>query len=423
MSQSYSQLANPPNLMSLYLQLDARNRASDQITRGLGLMAASFTRNPQMQRMIMEDANAPSGVNAGDTLNNLMSLYQGQQQMQARQQELASSAEIATKLGVPESYVRAEILAGRGQDLLHGMEMPDTARTYNWFKNQYAQEHQNDTGPDGKPLGADGAGKAFEAQYPPGLAMGGIGGMNDPTTRSMTLARVAWENNPANRGKQEPDYFSDPDKWRVHTQNLTEAQGQFPGLNAKLGSYINDLGDIAADKNLGSVVGGGIAAQIGKGIYKAVPGSDTYALGNKINGMMGRSKEFGQAKAPGQIDLSGISVNPDDFQKTGLSEDDYQTDVIAPRIRAALTGQANMFGASGQLDKMPGYLRPYLDAAYQAGGVLDMGVPFKTVQPDTTKKQITAAEMPQFQKTLEIFGPKRAIDYWRGKGYDVSSLE
>ena len=30
MSASYQQLANPPNLMSLYLQMDERNRADDR---------------------------------------------------------------------------------------------------------------------------------------------------------------------------------------------------------------------------------------------------------------------------------------------------------------------------------------------------------------------------------------------------------
>jgi len=71
MSASYSALANPPNvnLMSLYLQMDARNRASQQINRGLALIAANHSA-PSMRESIMQSVSG--GADAGATANNLM---------------------------------------------------------------------------------------------------------------------------------------------------------------------------------------------------------------------------------------------------------------------------------------------------------------------------------------------------------------
>ena len=57
MAASYQQLANPPNLLSLYLQIDARNRASQQINSGLALIAANHC-PPSMRESIMQSPTA-----------------------------------------------------------------------------------------------------------------------------------------------------------------------------------------------------------------------------------------------------------------------------------------------------------------------------------------------------------------------------
>jgi hypothetical protein len=127
MAASYQQLANPPNLMQLYLQLDARDRAEAGINRGLGLIAANYAGNPQSARMIMEAAGAGQ-QDAGSTVQNLMSLYGQQQAMAGQQALLAQSAQIAQKLGMPEAVVRAQILAGHGDQLVTSMEPTTTER-------------------------------------------------------------------------------------------------------------------------------------------------------------------------------------------------------------------------------------------------------------------------------------------------------
>ena len=137
MSASYQQLANPPNLMSLYLQLQQRQSASDQINKGFALIAANHAGNPGMARAIMDSAGGQG--DAGGMVNNLMSLYQTQQGMAAQQQLLAQAPGIAQKLGMDEGVVRAEIMAGRGPDLVRSLEPTDAMRNYQQARGMLKQ--------------------------------------------------------------------------------------------------------------------------------------------------------------------------------------------------------------------------------------------------------------------------------------------
>src|SRR5580698_10215408 len=83
MSQSYQQLANPPNLMSLYLQMQQKQSAEDGINRGLALITANHS-PPSMREAIMQSMTGGQS-DTGQTVNNLLGLYQGQQQMAATQ--------------------------------------------------------------------------------------------------------------------------------------------------------------------------------------------------------------------------------------------------------------------------------------------------------------------------------------------------
>jgi hypothetical protein len=191
MSASYSQLANPQNsLMSLYLQLQQRQSASDQINRGLALIAANHSGSPQMARMIMDSAGG--GSDAGQQVGNLMNLYQAQQSMAATQQELQSAPDIAAKTGMPEAYVRSEILAGRGGELMRGLQPTEKMRDYEWARNTYANAHPGAT-PDEIEEGAQGI----------MLGMGGMGG-GDADTKSWRAAKIQWDQNPATKGTPYP---------------------------------------------------------------------------------------------------------------------------------------------------------------------------------------------------------------------------
>lgn len=421
MSASYQTLANPPNLMSLYQQMYERDRASDQMNRGFALIAANYS-SPAMAQAIMQSVNG--GQDASQHVGDLMSLYQGQQQMAAQQAMLGQAPAIAAKLGLPEEVVRARILAGGGADLVKPMEAPEHAREYDWFANKFADEHQNDPGPDGQPLGRAGARKLFEDQNPPMLAMGGISGLRDPATRSMTMAGLAWDRDPANKDKTKPLYLTDPDKWRIHETQLTDASTQFSGVNERLGNYINTLGDVSSDDNLDKVVGGNLVQQIINKGKAAFPGTPEYNLAFRIGGLGGLSKAVAGAPGSRPGDFATIGANLEDFNKTGMSSDEYQRDVIQPRMRAALVAQANAWAAAGKYNSMPGYLRLYADPVYGQGGELDMGGSPKAGRPaDKDRKPVTEAEMPVIRGWIETYGPRKAKELADQAHYDMSLFD
>ena len=134
----------------------------------------------------------------------------------------------------------------------------------------------------------------------------------------------------------------------------------------------------------------------------------------------------GGPKGVGQ-NLKNLGSNPDEF--TTLGTTDYRGDVIAPRMRQALTAQANARGAAGlaSASDTPGYLQHYMDQMYKPGGELDIGGAPKAGTPDTGPdgkplKQPDAAALRDFYTALEHRGPKFALDGLHSAGYDTSAL-
>jgi len=408
MSASYAQLANPPNLMSLYLQLDARNRASQQINSGLALIAANHSA-PGMREAIMQSVSG--GADAGGTVNNLMSLYQGQQQMAAQQQMLAQAPAIAAKLGMDEGTVRAEIMAGRGPDLIKSLEPTTEAKNYQWAHDTYAKNH-----PGASPAEIDAGAQSI---------LLGAGGGGGGEMAAMNIARSRWLADPNNQGKPPPGYMTDLSKWKIYSQDTSDAKQQFNGMNDSLGFFINGMSEVANDKNLDSVAGHPLSG----GAAASWPTSEAAQLYKKMEGLAGTSKDLGSRGGPKGVgqNLRTLGSNPDDFKD--LSYTDYRGDVIAPRMRQALTAQANAFGASGQANasSMPGYLQHYMDQMYKAGGELDIGGSPRATSPDTGPdgkplKQPDAAALRDFYTALEHRGPQYALNGLKNAGYDTSAL-
>lgn len=422
MAQSYQQLASPQNnnIMGLYLQAQQRYQASDQINRGLALIAANHAGNPAMARAIMANAGG-GGMSPGGQMSDLMQIYNFQFAQQQRQAFEQALPELAGKFGLDVNMLR--MLGPQGvSGLIEKQQQanlpPEEARKYQWFQNQYMQEHANDPGPDGKPIGADQAKKDFEQQNPPFLAMGGMSGMNDPTTRSMTMASVNWDRNPANAGKPKPPYLVDPDKFRVHQTEVSNGSEQFAGLNGSLDSYIGDLSSVATDPNLKDAMGGWV-----KGAFSALPISPGYATAKRMGSLADSSKVMSGLGGVRANDLKPLGANTDSFtNSSGLTPEDYINDVISPKMKAALTAQSNTWAVAGRANEMPGYLRLYLDPAYKTGGEFDMGGAPKAFTPDKTKKQPDAARIAEFKTDMEHIGPQAALRAMEQDGYDTSSL-
>ena len=413
MSASYQTLANPPNLLSLYMQMQQRDRAMQGINSGLALIAANHS-PPSMRQAIMQSLTG-GGEDAGQQVGNLMSLHTAMQQQAATQDMLTHASDYDTKLGLPPGTARDMILQGKGPDLIAKMEPTDTQRNIQaqhdaFIKGAIAQ------GQDAAAAEAD-----WTKNYLPMIITGGIPGVT-PDMKSMALARTQWQNDPANAGKPMPGYLTDAGKWGFYTKNLDTARGSFNGMNQALGEFVNNAGDIAADPELANITGS--PANKFKAEH-ALSGTAANDLVSKMKQLGADAKAMSSRGGPKGVDqnLATLGANSEGF--TDFSVSHYGEDQIAPKIRTALVAQANAYGAAGRLSEMPHYLDQYLDPMYQRGGDLDPGGPTKafTLSKDPNLKQPTPADLDTFRHNLEHYGPKRAIAQLKADNIDTSSLE
>ena len=234
MAQSYQQLANPPSLMNLYLQMQQRQQAEAGFNSGLALIAANHS-PPSMRQSIMQALTGNQG-DAGTTVNNLMSLYGAQNQMAAQQQLLAQAPAIAQKLNMDEGVVRAQIMAGRGDELVKSMEPGEQQKNILFMHDQYINNGGNE---------AD-----WRKNVLPTVMMGSLPGM---TPDYMSYMKEAQDWPQTHPGQPTPDFVQwknivqqEQAQTKEKTDMVTTAQGQMHTLLGPLTSMegkVNDLQD------------------------------------------------------------------------------------------------------------------------------------------------------------------------------------
>ena len=411
MNASYQTLANPPNLMSLYLQMQQRQQAEAGFNSGLALIAANHS-PPSMRQSIMQALTGNQG-DASGMVSNIMSLYGAQNQMAAQQAMLGQADAIDQKNNWPPGTARAEILAGRGPDLIKSMEPTEMARNYQWAHDTYAKNH-----PGASPEEIDAGAQSI-------LLGAGGGGAAGGEIAAMNIARSHWLADQANQGKPPPGYMTDLTKWKIYSQDLNDARTQFGGVNDSLGKFVGDMSEVANNPSLDKITGsvGGILT----GAFAGLAPGEVNDLKTHMKGLADEAKDMASRGGPKGVNqnLKTLGSSPDDFTNASLTN--YRDTVIAPRMRQALTAQANANGAAGQANSMPGYLKHYLDPMYQSGGELDIGGSPKATSPDTgpNGKPLPppdAAHMQDFWMALEHRGPKFALDNLKNAGFDTSSL-
>ena len=312
MAQSYQTLSNPPNIMNLMLQMQQREQAMQGFNHGLALIAANHAGNPQSARAIMDSVGG--GSDAGGTVNNLMSLYGAQNQMAAQQQLLAQAPAIAAKLGMDEATVRAEIMAGRGPELIKGLEPTEMARNYNWARDTYAKNHPG-ASPDDIEQGAQ------------GILMGMGGGGGDSATRSWRAAKIQWDQNPATKGTPYPwgagaednptSFASWQGAQKVEETKQTEDQQEAAG---KLPTYVQNL--TGARKKLTDILGVTGYDDQGPSHHRSRPGSPPQERHRQpLRAVLRQRRAWGGARVDGVV---GSSLSP--AQKQVLNDIKEATD-------------------------------------------------------------------------------------------------
>ena len=330
----------------------------------------------------------------------MMSLYQQQNQMAAQQAMLDQAPAIDQKNNWPPGTARAEILAGRGPDLIKSMEPTTEARNYQWAHDTYAKNH-----PGASPAEIDAGAQSI-------LLGAGGGGAAGGEMASMNIARSHWLADPANQGKPPPGYMTDLTKWKIYSQDLNDARTQFGGVNDSLGKFVGDMSEVANNPSLDKITGstGGILT----GAFAGLLPGEVNDLKTKMTGLQNEAKDMASRGGPKGVNqnLKTLGSSPEDFTNSSLTN--YRDTVIAPRMRQALTAQANSNGAAGQANSMPGYLQHYLDQMYKSGGDLDIGGSPKANSPDLGPNgkplpQPDAAALRDFYVALEHRGPDFAL--------------
>lgn len=437
MNASYQGLANPPNIMSLYLQMQQRQSASDQINRGLALIAANHS-PPSMRESIMQSMTG-GGTDAGSMVNNLMQLYQTQTQMGAQQQLLAHADEYDQKLGLPPGTAKAEILAGRGGELVKASEPTTEARDYQWKHDQFIKN--------------GGSEEDWQRNYAPFLLSGGAGG-GDATTRSWQTDRIMWDrdhpgepypwgdNNPSSYGlwkTQQGEMVKDQEEARnkLHNgyeQNITDLRGHLGSIiGLKPGGDPNNPDDYDQAKQalLKSAL-----SKPGAQAYLSADPKDltTQALGaalspeekavlDEIRDTTDKNQLFGtlNARAPkrGVSDVTAIGSGLTSMQNIRQGADRY-LESVKTTIGAADQALGNGFGAAGEAERAPEYTKPLINDAYLPGGSMyPFGKkPTPMSQDDIAQAtaKMKAAQNPEQERQI-------LIKIARANNYDVKPLQ
>jgi hypothetical protein len=416
-----------PDMTQLYLKFAQQQHADDMFNRGLAGVAAGFA--PSWDRSAILGMGRDTTQDPGALFGNIMKLQGWQQQQQQYKAWLDSVPDQANQLGMTQQEVMA--LGPDSTKTALALKIPpEQLRNYNAFKQQYVSDHAGDKGPDGNPIGPGAAAQQFEQLNPMSVMMAGAtGGSIDPNDQRRQIELGRWLADPANKGKQPPDYFRDVPNFLAHGQLVQQQsadRGQaiqkFGDLNAGLNNYVTTLSGISNDPNLDKLTGSVKNEGMVTAHTPALLGTANYALHNRIVGLQKLSTDLQGKAAPGtQGALSGLQSGAPDLTTYSTPPDDYRQNVVAPLMRQALTAQANAYGASGQTDKMPPYLRAYLDPVYAPGGELYVGSgAWKASKADPTKKPLT----PAIAKTqIEEYGPSKGIQVLKNGGYDTSSLE
>ena len=191
--------------------------------------------------------------------------------------------------------------------------------------------------------------------------------------------------------------------WKQRTAQQTSDRGRavalFGDLDAGLTNYTNTLGSIAANPDLTNLVG----SKVNEGKQYLPTGvSAAYGplnpLHTQLKGLQDQAGVLASKGGPGtQTSLLGLNSDAANLTKYSLPEDNYSKDVVSPIMKQALTAQANNYGASGQTDQMPGYLKPYLSDVYKQGGELYVSSGAKRqVTPKPGAKPMNAKDVSDF---------------------------
>ena len=350
---------------------------------------------PSMRQSIMESMGG-GALTPGQQVGNLMSLYQMQNQMGAQQALLGQADAIDQKNGWPPGTARAEILAGRGPDLIKSMEPTDLQRNYNWARGEYTKSHPDAT-PDEIDQGAQGI----------LLGAGGAGG-GDAATKSWRMAKIQWDQNPATKGTPYPwgagaddnptSFASWQGAQKAGETKLADDQQEAarlrPGYVQNLAGLRNKITDITGpldddgrptDPNKAALLQSVMQSPFAQAYLKGDTSSMTDAgiawvrglsqeqqtLLNNLKDTIDPNQLLGSLnkRAPrrGVSDVTDIGTGLASMGNIRKPYADWLSGANTT-LKAIDTATGNAFGASGEAENAPEEVKQYIDPSYLYGG-------------------------------------------------------
>ena len=416
-------LQDPNQLMNIMLQMQQRDRATEQFNRGLGMMAAAFS--PPRDRATMINAMSGMGGDANADMGSLMRVYQMQYQMNQQRAFAQSLPGLSQTLGIP-----ADQLYALGPDMVREMlekswaakQPTDEARTIQWEHDKFIEGGGTEEG--WKPI------------LQSIISRGMVGG-NDPMFQTYRQERDA----ATAQGKTDfPDYPT----WQANKK--AEAEGQqkiaaaqadaktgFDAYNNGLSTLRDKVANIFSNEDtLKKVVHDPWLinqvkqAREGKSTWDAIRTNittagyddDAISLANDVLDVSDEDyrKQFtNKATAANQGEAANISSALDGLKRVGSSSLDQYKKMGQDALNQIDTARAGAYGASGQLAIMPKELRQRLGPAYMVGGAFGP----KTAKPidpgDLAALKQAIANNPE--KRVEI------IQDLKARWYDTTPLE
>lgn len=435
---------SPADMQNMYLQLVQRSRAEDQFNRGLALFAASAYpgRRPDL---IMN--SIPPAQDPGAIFGNLMKLQQWsylQQQEQAFQRAVPGIAgQMFPNMDQASAQDAVRALGPDAARIFAQSNIPpEMARTYHWVQEDWARTHQNDKGPDGAPIGLEGARSQFQQQNPPGMFVAGMMPTQDPNLNQMRVEAQQWlANHQGSTPADLPPRYTDAQKFAVYKQQVQDQQrlaGKAPATDAALLDLQGKLGELTSPDNandmkaimgwheptINAVTEGGWKSEVAKQFGVTENQAHLFNVMRDLQDT--KFSEMVAANPDAANDLYAIHQNlsaltPGHFQE-GPEKFGDNANAILNNIKKA---RANNFGRAGQLGKISAAgLDPFADDSYLPGGVNYTGDAKRMGPTEVAGAQSMANQIDNDPNHPELKGQGMAIAkrHYKMLGFDADML-
>lgn len=402
LSNAYSRLADPNQLMGLYLQLSQRQQAQEGINRGIGMMLAGLAQ--PRDRAIMVNASQGMVPDAGAQMGDLMKIYSFDYQLQRQRALERAAPQLAAQTGIPVDAIMADPEIVKSIAVAQaGLSGDPTVQAQTRDRNQWLKQNAE--------LDASGNVKR-DASGTPILKSGAV--MPEKFTNietykadvGATAAEAHQRTLDLEAGAKafpeaHADYQQTEDilKWlKEHPEATAAAVHEGSWATGRLGQLRANLGNLPPD----TAAAAGYLAQLQGKLY-----------GEGWKGRGGRLS---------QLEAGKISEGFSQFNNPALPDEQITQQVsnLYDRTRKA---HSNIFGIGGAAT--PSEYYGIMDPQYKPGGKFYNGATDAGGGGSDTAssgKQLSADELQQAKDLIARDGREAVIAHLKAKGYDTSGL-